>query len=246
MKKIIPILLCVVLMLLFTGCGGKKESLEETAEPGILKVGIVDGNDRFTSNASGAPVGIEADIAKIAAEKGGYTLQFMFCDNTEAVLKGVFNGDYDIGFGRIAETDKRTEGLGLSKGYGKGGLFLVTSRNNYMDCLTPMQSGTLGISVMAEPLKDEVDGIDSTVTETYSNTEKLRNDIASGAIPAGLVNEREAVSMINGSVQAQELIDSPKENYVAVMKKDSALISRVNEAITEYKLGGTQDQAEEQ
>ena len=246
MKKIIPILLCTAVTLLFTGCGGGKKEAQTTAEPGILKVGIVDGNDRFTSNASGAPVGIEAEIAKIVAEKGSYTLQFMFCDNSEALIKGVFNGEYDLGFGRIAETDKRTEGLGLSRGYAKGGLFLVTPRNNYMDCLTPMQSGTLGISVLADPLKDQVKGMDGTVSETYSNLEKLKSDIASGKIPAGLVNEREAVSMIDGSVQAQELIDSPKENYVAVMKKDSALISRVNEAITEYKLSGTQDQAEEQ
>ena len=133
----------------------------------------------------------------------------------------------------------------MSAGYGKGGLFLVTPRNNYMDCLSVMQSGTLGVSSQAEALKDEVEGIDSIVTETYTNGQQLRDDIVSGKILAGLVSEREAVSMTGEKVQAQELLNSPKETYVAVMPKGSSLVNTVNSAISKYRLSGTGDKEKE-
>ena len=245
MRKFIAMILVVAVAAAAAGCGGKKQEASPTAESGVLKVGIVDGKDRFATDLSGAPVGIEADIAMVVADEGGYAVQFEFCDSTGALLHGLQNGEFDLGFGRIEETDKRLGDFSVSAGYGKGGLFLVTPRNNYMDCLSVMQSGTLGLSSQAEALKDEVEGIDSIVTETYTNGQQLRDDIVSGKILAGLVSEREAVSMTGEKVQAQELLNSPKETYVAVMPKGSSLVNTVNSAISKYRLSGTGDKEKE-
>ncbi|MBQ7463988.1 MAG: transporter substrate-binding domain-containing protein [Lachnospiraceae bacterium] len=239
MKKFIAMVLIISLAAAVVGCGAKKQEASPTAESGVLKVGIVDGKDRFAADLSGAPVGIEADIAKLVADEGGYAIQFESCESTGALLHGVQSGEIDLGFGRIEETDKRLGDFTTSAGYGKGGLFLVTPRNNYMDCLSMMQSGTLGVSSQAEPLKDEVEGIDSITTETYTNGQQLRDDIVSGKILAGLVSEREAVSMVGEKVQAQELLNSPKETYVAVMPKGSSLADTVNLAVSKYRISGT-------
>ena len=245
MKKYVLLLLSAALVFSMTACGKKSGEVPATATPGVLKVGIVDGNDRFASNAAGAPVGIEADVAKLTAREANCTLQYEFCDNTNDLMEGLQNGQFDIGFGRVAETDKRTDDFTLSSGYGKGGLFLVTPKNNYMDCIGIMQTGTLGVSVLVEPLKDQVEGAGDIESRTYSNISELRDDIASGTILAGLVCEREAVGMINSSVQAQELINSPRENYVALMPKGSSLKSAVDAAIGEYKLNGAPDEETE-
>lgn len=238
MRKPITLLFTLVLAAsLLTACGGgKKEEVPATSEPGILKVAVVNGNDRFTQNISGAPDGIEAEIAKRVADAGGYAVQFTMTENEEAMINGVANGEYDLGFGRIPDTDTRISGLTVSAGYGRGGLFLVTPKNNYMDCLTLMQTGTLGISVKAEPLKDEVDGAEEIATQSYLNIAEMGPDIVSGTILAGLVNEREALSLISDEVQAQELINSPKETYVALMPAGSPLVDSVNSVIGQYKI----------
>ena len=238
MKKIfVSIALCIVLTAtLLVSCGSEEKETEATASPGVLRVGIVDGGDRFASNMAGAPVGIEADIAKLAADNGGYSVQFAVTDSTDSLLAGIANGEYDLGFGRIPQTDQRLTSLTVSGVYGKGGLFLLTPRYNYMDCISIMQGGTLGISAQADPLKDEVDGIDSIVKQTYPSVDQLGKDVAQGSILAGIVSEREAVSLLNESLQAQELLNSPKEEYVAVMPQGSKLKAAVDEAISQYRL----------
>lgn len=245
-KKSIQVILGLTLAaMLLAGCGSKKEETGATANPGILRVGIVNGGDRYANSISGAPVGIEPDIANLVADTGGYAIQFSVQDDTDALIAGLRNGEYDLVFGRIPQTDQRIVGLPTSNSYGKGGFFLLTPRYNYMDCLTAMQGGTLGISTQTDPLKDEVEGIDGIVKETYPSLEQLGKEVASGELLAGLVSEREAVALIDDSLQAQELLNSPKEEYVAVMPEGSKLKDTVNEAINQYKLNKI-NQTEEQ
>ena len=236
LKRIGIILSMIMTAAVICACGKGEGKTEATASPGVLRVGIVNGEDRFASNVAGAPVGIEADIAKLVAEGGGYSIQFGMVDNTETLLTGLMNGEYDVAFGRMTQTDQRISTLTVSDVYGKGGLFLVTPKYNYMDCISIMQNGTLGISPQADPIKDEVEGIDSIVKVAYPSLDQLGKDIASGAVLAGLTSEREAVGLIDDTLQAQELLASPKEEYVAVMPQGSQLKDTVNEAIRQYKL----------
>ncbi len=238
MKKPAVILLSIALSAgLLTSCGGgTKEEVPATSEEGVLKVAIVNGNDRFARDISGAPEGIEADIAKLVADAGGYAVRLTVAESADAMISGVQNGDYDLGFGRIADTDERISGMAVSACYGKGGLFLATPKYNYMDCLTLMQTGTLGVSKSAEPLMDQVEGAADIAKENYNSVSELASSIANGTVLAGLVSEREAASMINENVQVQELINSPREQYVAVMPAGSPLAGTVNSVIGQYKV----------
>ncbi|XME01769.1 transporter substrate-binding domain-containing protein [Lachnospiraceae bacterium C1.1] len=240
-KKILLIICSIVMTAAMTACSSKKEEVSITSEPGVLKVGIVDGKDRYAHKDEGNPAGIEADIAEIVAEDTDYELRFFMVDSEQALFSGMMSGKYDLGFGRITDTDKRIGALEISDSYGKGGLFLVTPRYNYMDCLTTMQMGTIGVSEQAEGIKDEVDGIESSVTEVYTVAAEAGEDIKSGKIAAALVSEREAVQVINDKLQAQELVNTPKERYVALLPKGSTLKQWVNNAITEYKFNSNEE-----
>ncbi len=243
-KKTGMILGMIISAALLAACGKGSGKTEATADPGILRVGIVNGEDRFASNVAGAPVGIEADIAKLVADGGGYSIQFGMVNDTDALLTGLMNGEYDLAFGRIPQTDPRISTLTSSAVYGKGGLFLVTPKYNYMDCISIMQAGTLGISPLTDPIKDEVEGIDAIVKVAYPSLDQMGNDIASGTILAGLANEREAMGLIGDTLQAQEVLSSPKEEYVAVMPQGSPLKTTVNDAIKQYKLNKIQQTGE--
>ena len=236
-RKPLNLLLFTILAALFlSGCGGKKADIPATSEEGILKVGIVDGKDRFGKNEAGAPVGIEAELAKKIAAKGGYALQLTMAESSDDLLAGMLEGRYDLGFGRISDTDQRIGNLSVSIPYGKGCLYLATPKRNYMNCLTSVHTGTLGISVRAEDIKDSVKGIDGIVSQPYTDISLMSQDIANGNILAGLVTEREALSMIGDKVQAQELLDSPRESYVALLPGGSPLIDTVNGVIGEFRL----------
>ena len=105
MKKPISIIamLCTAILSasLLTSCGGGSSKVPATMQEGVLKVGIVNGGDRFANSMAGAPVGIEADIANRVADVGGYAIQFSMVDTSDALLAGMLNGEYDLGFGRI-------------------------------------------------------------------------------------------------------------------------------------------------
>ena len=221
---------------LLTGCGGKKAEVPATSEEGILKVGIVDGKDRFAKSEAGAPVGIEAELAKRVADAGGYAIRLTIVDDSDALLSGMLNGEYDLGFGRITDTDQRIGNLNVSIPYGKGCLYLATPKRNYMNCLSAVQSGTIGVSTRADAIKDEISGIDSIVNQPYTDVSLMAGDIAEGNLLAGLVTEREAISMINDRVQAQELLNSPRESYVALTPDGSPLMETVNGTIEKYRM----------
>jgi ABC-type amino acid transport substrate-binding protein len=240
-KRITACAVILAMTVCLASCGGGNADVPGTAEEGILKVGIVNGNDRFARDESGVPVGMEADIARITAENGGYALQLSVLDSEQALFSGIMNGEYDLCFGRIADTDQRIASLTASSSYGKGGLFLVTPKYNYMDCLTELQNGTIGYTAQAAGLLDEVDGIQTAVTSAYADLKLIGGDISSGTILAALVSEREAVSLVSNTVQAQELINSPKENYVALMPQGSPLKEEVNKAISQYRMQKTEE-----
>jgi len=236
-NKLLQIITITILSAaLLTGCGGGKKKVPATAEEGILKVGIVDGKDRFAKNESGAPAGIEADLARRIAEKGGYAIQLSMVNTSDDLLTGMINGEYDLGFGRLTDTDQRLGNLSVSIPYGKGCLYMATPKRNYMNCLTSVQTGTLGVSARAEGVKDDVKGIDGIVNQPYTDISLMAQDIVNGNILAGLVTEREAISMIGDNIQAQELIDSPRESYVAVVPQGSPLLDTVNGVIGDYRM----------
>lgn len=238
MKKKLSLIICIVILSsLFSACGEKNEEVSEVREPGILKVGIVNGNDRYARVEDGSTVGIEAGIAEIVAQNSEYELQITLVENEQALFTGMMNGKYDLGFGRITDNDGRMANLDISSYYGRGGLFLLTPRYNYMDCITTVPTGTIGISQQAGGLSDEVDGIETANTELYPDISSIADDINSGVISAALVSEREAVKMINDELQAQALVNSPRERYVALLPNGSPLRSKVNSAISEYRLG---------
>ncbi len=234
-KKILKTLIAAALSAaMLTGCGGSADKKPVTVTEGILSVAFVDGEDRYTSSVSGAPEGIEADIARRAADSLGVSLQCTMADDLTMLFTGLQNGQYDLIFGRIPDTNPMLAGMSVSRSYGRGSLYLVTQKYDYMNSLTELSSGTVGVSVSAEALASKVPGLDALTRESYPNTETLAEAVRNGTVTVALVNEREAVEMISDNLQAQELFGGPVESYVAVMPASSPLADAVNGAIGSY------------
>ena len=235
MKKILSVLLCALLSgALITGCGGSKQAASQTVAPGVLNVVILDGKDRYATSDGTNVTGIEADLAGSVAETLGLNLQVTPVEDSDAFFAGLSNGQYDLGFGRIPETDLRNPSMTVSRSYGRGSVYILTPRYDYMTSLNQMTIGKVGISLSVEPLADRVSGIDAVERESFTDLNALSAAVLSGDIGAALVNEREAVSLISEDLQAQELYGSPTESYVAVMPPSSGLKNTVDNVIGAY------------
>lgn len=237
MKKLSAVFLCACLALsLLTSCGGSSGASEQgqTAETGILNVAIISGDDRFAGYVDGTLTGIEIELANGMARTMGVTPQLTVIEDVNEFFTGVSNGRFDIGFGRIPETDPRNSGLTVSRTYGRGSVFIVAPKFEYMNGLEQISGAKVGLSFSVEPLADRIRGIEQVERESFTDMEGLSAAVMSGAVRAALVNEREAMSLISDNLQAQELYASPTETYVAIMPANSKLKGAVDEAISQY------------
>lgn len=236
-KKIVSVFaaLCLAAGLL-AGCGGGGET-QALREAGVLHACFVKAKDRYTFEQNGAVTGVEMQIAQNLAKSLGAQLEYDLAEDNNSFFEKMSSGEYDIGFGRTPNTDIRLSGLAVSSSYGRGGLFLITRKNNYMDSLSMMELGIIGVSTQADSLYDEVEGTDGFQKKEFDTLDELRDAVAQGDITAGLTTEREALSIIsNGGVQAQELINTPMESYVAVLPTGTKLKSAADGAVNDYYL----------
>ncbi|MBO6132946.1 MAG: transporter substrate-binding domain-containing protein [Lachnospiraceae bacterium] len=237
MKKTVAILICVgMVAALIVGCGGQANNSQAQAVPGVLRVGFLNGNDRFTGDVGGAPAGIEANIAQRIATNGGLSQQFAVVDDTARLFQGLESGEFDVVFGRIPSTESYLSNFAVSNYYETAPLFIVTPKYNYMNDLNILETGTVGVTIKVEPLYAQVSGSDKYPMQSYDDLTLLMEDIKSGRVSAGIVNEREAVDMmVDDGLQVQGLYNSPKESYVAAMQNNSSFVDAVNTAIYEYR-----------
>ncbi len=246
LKRIIRCIAVFTMVLyMLMGCGGQEK--EATVMEGLLRVGFFDGGDRFTSNESGIPRGIEADIAEKVVEDTGLSKQFKIYKNMEELYGALRNSELDIIFARIPETEGGLSEFQVSDAYGSGSLFLVTPRYNYMNDLSLIRGGQVGVTANVEPIADRVQGADSVALDNYDALTDLVEDVAAGNLDAGIVNEREAVKLLTvNKVQVQELFRSPRESYVAALQKNSSFTDAVNTAIYSFmaeKIGRSGEEA---
>lgn len=232
MKKML--LLTAAVLLLLTGCGEKENNA--AAAGTVLNVAIVNGDDKFAHSQDGNLDGIEPLLAKSAAETAGRELNLVTVNSEEELYSGIQDGSFDLGFGRLSETKDELKKFKVSRSYGKSGIYFLTKKYDFTDSLAILKSGTIGVMGSVKAEADEVPSIENYIVNDYTDCEELGRDVASGTVDIGLVNEREALSVIAASdkLQVQEVLNGPAEYYVAIMKDDQSLKTAVDSAISAY------------
>ena len=103
MKKIIALLLALVLVLSFAGCGAKEENKLVMATNAAFPPYEFKADD-------GSFAGIDVEIAGLIAEELGLELEIVDID-FGAIVAGVQTGKYDIGMAGLTVTDERKESV---------------------------------------------------------------------------------------------------------------------------------------
>ncbi len=230
------VLVFVIILLIVLGGasrGGTAAPVNSGVE-GLIRVGFIPGNDQYAAKDGDKLVGIEPQIAEIAAEMEGVTLETSLFATREQGITALQGGSIDILMGRISDTASEVKGYTLSNPYGWSGLYFLAPRNDFTDNLAQMGGKQLGILDSVASTAQTIPYIEGVLTQPYSDLSLLAQDVTQGTITLGVVGERDALAMVSENLQAQEILNGPLENYVAVAPGGTVHLAAVNAAIGQY------------
>lgn len=230
-------LVFVIILLIVVGSaskGGGAAAPISSGVEGLIRVGIIPGNDQYAAKNGDELTGIEPRIAEIAAELEGVTLETSLFATVEQGVSALQAGSIDILMGRIAETCPDVKGMAMSSPYGWSGLYFLAPRNDFTDNLAQMGGKQIGILSVVATTAQTIPYVEGVVSTPYADLSQLAQDVTEGKISLGVVSERDAIAMVSENLQAQEILDGPQENYVAVATGGTIHLAAVNAAVGKY------------
>lgn len=239
--------------LALSACSGGKEAQTVTnaAADGVLTVGILPGNDIYSTKVGENFEGIEPELIKQLGADLGAAVEFQEAASLEELLESLSSGQVDMAVGRIAQSDEYSQSYQVSRTYAKGGICLLTRKNDFTDTLAGYAETTVGISgTIPSSVRADIPYMDQVTIQEYEDLASGVADLKDEAISALVVTEREALAEIaDRQLQAQELLNGPRESYVVLMGAgQTELASSLNQIISQYlddqASGGTSEQEE--
>ena len=120
MKKLLAMVMCVCLAVMFTACGKSKDQTdsEYVKEKGKLVIGITDyaPMDYEKTKGSGEWIGFDADMARLVGEELGVETEFVEI-SWDAKITELKSKKIDLIWNGMSITEERTENMFLSKPY---------------------------------------------------------------------------------------------------------------------------------
>lgn len=257
-KKIIALLLAVLMLASFAGCGNAKTSPDADADKTLVMATnasfppyeFKDDNDGFA--------GIDIEIAGLIADKLGMKLQI---EDVEfgSIIGGVQSGKYDMGMAGMTVTDERKQSVDFSITYATGIQSVIVKEDSKYASFEDFYTGF------------DADGNPAGVKENIKIgvQQDTTGDIYSSDVPAkwGFGEENvvrfktgnDAVqALVSGKVTAVIIDNEPAKSYVAsntglkilegeytnedyaicVAKNNTKLLEDINTALKELQDSG--------
>ncbi len=231
----------ITILSVTSGCA--KKSSDQTAaikKSGTLRVAITTGRSRlaWVDDTDGSYKGMEPGIATTIASGFGLEVSFVPVESGRPLTEVLEQGEADMAIGSITDDGTLSEEFGMTSPYAYGYLCAVTSRGNYINSIAALNDSQIGISsnVSSSSLL-KLNEVKTAGEKTYSETDG-RKALENGTIEAYICYEDEAVAMIEDEeiFQAQSLIDTDQEGFVAITKKENKGLLEGMEVLTQAYL----------
>ena len=239
MMRLAGILSVSVIAAMMAGCGNKGEqsATESAIADGVVRVGIVNGQDEFAAYDGQKFTGIEPEILEQAAAGLGVTLEYQEVSGAEELLKLLDEGIIEVAAGRLTDDELYADSHIFSRNYAGSGLYLVTKEGYYTDNFAGFHDVSVGVSSLI-PASDirQIAHLSDLQQTAYSDMKQAASDLKSDVVKALLCTEREALSLLeDGGVQALELYQGPKLETVFYMSAGQTdLEAGIDQAINGY------------
>ena len=247
-KSILVILMVLVVLMGMTGCGSKNSEGAKNSHSEEIKNFVVGLDDNFPPmgfrSESGEVIGFDIDLAKEAAKRIGYEVEFKSVD-WDGVLLSLNNGDIDAIWNGLTITEERMEKIGFTDEYLVNNQIIVVqdesdinTKAELNDTIVGVQMGSSSQAVL-ENIKDEI-GIKEI--KKYANNVDALLDLKAGRIQGVVVDEvvgRYYMTKNGGSYRVLEETLGGESYGVGFRKDDSEFGEELNKALIDMKEDGT-------
>ena len=244
MKKIIALLLALVLVLSFAGCGAKEENKLVMATNAAFPPYEFKADD-------GSFAGIDVEIAGLIAEELGLELEIVDID-FGAIVAGVQTGKYDIGMAGLTVTDERKESVNFTTSYATGIQSVIVKNDSEYASFEDFYTGFdadenpagvkegIKIGVQQDTTGDIYSsdvpakwGFGEDNVERYKTGADAVEALKSGKVTAVIIDNEPAKSFVAAN-EGLKILDGSyaEEDYaIAVNKEDTKLLEDINAAL---------------
>ena len=244
MKKMFALMLAMVLVLsLFTACGGSSDSdLKTIQKNGKIVVGITDYAPMDYKDENGEWTGFDTEFAELVCEKLGVTAEFIVIDWDNKILELDSKG-IDAVWNGMTITDEVKNGMSVSNAYVKNAQVVVMAADavaNYADAASmadlafAVEAGSAGEAAAADA------GL-TNVTAVVDQATALM-EVASGSVDACVIDITMANAMTGEGTSYTDLgysVELTTEEYGIGFRKGSDLAEEVNKIMADLIADGT-------
>ena len=223
---------------------------ESAAADGELKL-VEEGKLIVSTNAEFPPyeyydaneiVGIDIEIAQAIADKLGLELEVK--DGAfDAIIAEVVSGKADIGIAGMTVTDERKKNVDFSDSDATGTQVIIVKEDSEIKSAADLEGKSIGVQlgttgdIMATDIKD-------SKVEQYNKGMDAVQALSQGKIDAVIIDS-EPAKFYEKEVSGLKILDEAfaVEDYAIALKKgNTALQSKINEALKELKAEGKIDE----
>lgn len=187
------------------------------------------------------PEGFDIDLMDAVGKKAGFTPQYQ---NTpfDSVLAGIATCQFDAAVSAITVTDERKQKMNFSDSYIAAGQ-IVAVRKDTMDINGPqdLQGKTIGVQASTTG-EMEAKKIAGATVKPYDAVDLAFLDLMNKQVDAVIVDNPTTLTYVNKSPDKLKVVGEPftDEHYgIAVCKKNTELLDKINKALAELKADGT-------
>lgn len=212
-----------------------------TVTDGVLTLGTNVSFPPYEYYDGDTPTGIDIEIATAVAEKLGLKLEVVDMD-FGSIITSVQQGKIDCSFAGMTVTEERKQNVNFTQSYSTGVQAIIVPEDSDIKTADDLKNADLiGVqeSTTGHIYCSDDFGEDHVVA--YTNGATAVQALVSGKVDCVVIDEQPAKNYVEAN-EGLKILDTAyvTEDYAACVSKDNeALLSAMDEAITELKEDGT-------
>lgn len=249
-KKIMTSVIAGVVMLAMglTGCGGQKAAQENKAT--VIKVGTdaAFAPFEFQDEKSKEYVGFDIDLIKAIGKQMGAEVQVQSI-NFDGLIPALDSGNIDAAISGMTITEERLQKVAFSTPYYKSGLTIVTkSDNTAITGFKDLEGKRIAVQIGTTGA-EEARKIKNAQVREFNVVPESFMELQAGGVDA-VINDRPVNDYYmkeSGKKNAKQVGEPlTAEDYgIAIAKKNTQLVEKINKALDELKKNGEYDKIHE-
>lgn len=245
MKKISLLLVLVLLVTAFVGCGGSPSAEEPEANDSESKTTIV-----MATEATFRPyeylegdevVGVDVEIAKAIAEELGLEL-YIDSMNFDGIIPAVQSGKADFGAAGMSVTEDRKKQVDFSVEYAESSQVILTHVDSDIEAVEDLNGKVIGVQMSTTAdLEYNTDDYPEIEVDSFKKYSEAAMELSNKRIDAIVLDSIPAEALVGQHPDEFRICDEVlfTDTYaIAVQKGNTELLETINKILTQMMEDG--------